>query len=450
MAYLQITDGSTTVDFLDTATLYLARNGWEPRIARENDAGDGYEDVVEVIRLTWAQTTDDSRDSTLHNIHRLGRKAREYGHQRRVVNPVWMRVATHSETNSRYALVRSVEVEKLDARHWGPNQRVDLVVTITREGGWQDVAPTSTPTTVVATTTVENQVDGSNANSVTVAAADVPGDGLALPIIQMVDSVAQEKIIIALRAKEDDGHLSSFISHINAADFQNTSNITADAGAPGGSKWERTALSGSGSQTKGAPLADDLQYYTGNFLVYAVMKVSHSNVFTVQVGHYSTFGPSPLENAQEAVAVNTTTNYQAVYLGRITLPAYGEIPSLADPADYYINLMVSWASASTASFQVRTVFIVPLDDGVMTLEPAAIRRYIDSRIERAYSYGSSGEYWETPDIMRGRFLKLKPNHYNKILFYFWETDANGGFDPANTTSVTVTLARTHLGLRGNT
>ena len=204
MATLRLYDDVNEVDFLDTSALYLAQDGWRPRVAAENEAGDDYEDVIEVIKLSWTETTDDVRDSKLQTLHRLNHKAKRYWRLRKTTDAVWLEVQTHSETNIRYARVKEIVVEELDGRHWGPDGPVDLVVTIKREGAYSHIKPTNTtPTVVLNSATIENEEDTSTSNFAIISASDVPGDALALPIIQMVESVAQEQIIIAMRSDEN-------------------------------------------------------------------------------------------------------------------------------------------------------------------------------------------------------------------------------------------------------
>lgn len=449
MSILIIDDDIASVNLLNPSGLYLARDGWRPKVAPENDAGDGYDDVVEVIKLYWMQTSDNDRDTTIQLLNQLDLKARQYWRLRKTTGAVWMEARSPSESNSRFARIKSIEVMELDSRHWGPNRSVDLVLTITREGAFSEIKPTNnSPTAIHTSVTRYNSEAGGNSNRLTVNAADVSGDALALPLVQMVEAVPQETIIVALRARETAAEVNNFVSHLNAANFQNSTDIVSDGSAPGGSKWERTGLSGTASQIKGAPLPNGLQYYAGSFLVYAVVRVSASHVFSLTVGHGSSFGT--LENAQPPVAITTTTNYQMLYGGQINMPAGGVIPGMSEPSSYYINLQMDWAGASSATFAVRNIFLVPTDDGVVLLHPATVRRTLDSRLERVYSYTSSNEYWSAPDVVRGKYLKFKPGHYNQLHFFSTRTDGTGGVTPADTFTLTLKLVKQYLAIRGNT
>jgi hypothetical protein len=450
MGTLQLTDGTTTIDFLDGSTFYLARGGWEPHIARENEAGDDYDDVVEIIKVNWLQTTDDSRDSTLHNIHRLALKAREYHRLRKTSGQVWLKANTHSETNPRYALVKSVDIENLDARHWGPNRGVDLVLTIIREGAWRDTIPNTVPFSYpeITSNTIYNQVDGGQVNYVDVAAATLTGDARMLPIFMMPFNSKQSKVIIGVRSRGSSGDVTPFNPHFNAVNVTDTTYRVVDASAPGGYRWERVIGGGSGNITNAIPLPANLQYYTGTFLVYAICKATTS-VWTLQLAH-GTSSTFPSINLGEVMSIGVTTNFQQLYLGRITLPPAGEIPGLGNPTNYYLNLKAAYTALGT--FSLRNLFIVPTDEGVFEVANMGAQRVAaDSILERSWHYDSANRYVENQPTTRGRFISLKPNNYTRMMFFFSRSDADGGVNPDdNMADVTMRGTIRYLGLRGNT
>lgn len=451
MGTLQLSDGTTTVSLLDSAGLYLTRRGWKPQVARENELGDDYDDVVEVINLEWMQTTDDSRDTIIHNLNRLNMRAREYQRHRKTTGQVWLAAATHSETNTRYALVKEIYAPEMDGRHWGPNSNVKLTLTITREGAWRDQAPNTNPHSYTSITdqTVYNQVDvdGGTLNYFDVAAASLTGDAYGLPVFQMPFSTTQQKVIVALRSRPSSGDVTPFNPHFNAANFGTATYIVADATAPGGQKWERTILSGSSSMENYVALPAGLQYYTGSFLLYAVCKATTA-VFSLQASH-STSTAFVSEFATEAVSIGITTNYQNLYLGRVTLPLSGQIPGVGDPTNYYIHLKCAWTGAGV--FSLRNFFLVPTDDGIFQLDLQDQNVAADSILERSWHYSSTNKYVQKSPSPRGRYIRLKPNHYTRFMFFFSRSDAAGGVNPDDSIApVNLRAATRYLALRGNT
>lgn len=448
MATLQLSDGTTTVSLLDSAGLYLTRRGWNPQVARENELGDNYEDVVEVIHLEWMQTTDDSRDTIMHNLNRLNMRAREYQRHRKTTGQVWLAAATHSETNTRYALVKEIYAPELDNRHWGPNSNVTLTLTITREGAWRDQAPNTNPQsyTSIISDGIYNQVDSGIVNYIDLANSDLKGDAYFLPVLMMPFVSTQEKLIVALRSHLTSGGIINFNPHFNAANFGTGTYIVADASAPGGQKWERIIAAGSSSMENYVALPAGLQYYTGSFLLYAVCKATTA-VFSLQASHSTSTG-FVSEFATEAVDIGVTTNYQMLYLGRITLPISGQIPGVGDPANYYIHLKCAWTGAGV--FSLRNFFLVPTDDGVFQLDLQDQNVAADSVLERSWHYSSLHIYsYKTPSP-RGRYIRLKPNHYTRVMFYFTRTDAAGGVNPDDYIDFNMRGVARHLALRGNT
>ena len=452
-ATLKVTDGTNTVNFLDSTDLYLAKDGWKPKVARQNEAGDGYEDVIEIITLYWMETVDSLRALTIHTLEQLNTKAKTYWRQNKVDDWVWMEVRTTGESSSRFARVKAIEVDELDSRHFGPARTADLVVTITREGAYSEVSPATTANTVnKSLSSVYNKQSGTSTTltnrvktetTLTFEKYGVPGP----VIIEMEESSQQETIIIAQRYSQDETREDTFYSHLNALDFQSTTNIVDDASAPSGKKWERTGLSGVDSETKGA-FVNGMTYYTGTYLVYAVIKVSADDIFDITIGQNTT--ATTLNNALPTVVVPTTTNYQMLYCGRLSIPPGGKIPGLSSSTTWYINMRVGWKGAGgSESFAIRNIFLVPVDYGVMLITPATIRRTVDSRLERVYSYDASNKYLQDADIVRGKFFHMEPNVYHYLHFFCSRSDADGGVDPADTIDINLRMVPRFLSLRGS-
>jgi hypothetical protein len=455
---LIITDGTVTVNLYDPSTLYLSRDGWRPGVGKENAAGDDYDDVTEVIKCEWMQTTDDTRDATLHNLNYLAAKARNNERQRKVTDQVYLSLNTPSETNVRYALIKDITVADLDSRHYGPSQPVELIITVLREGAWRKDSPLTYPQNYssLASGTIYNKVDGASVNYIDVAAANVTGDALALPVVHVdtVTSPVAQEIIVALRSRLSATEVANFNPHFNAVNFTYASEaayIVADASAPGGKKWMRTA-GGATTYFNIMPLPAPLINYTGSFLVYAVVKSSTANM-TMRIAHGIDAGfptaPTPLVPIPQTIG-----NYSSVFLGRITMPASGPIPGITDPTNYYFYVEINTGGAGT--FELRNFYLVPVEDGVVSI----INRpnlytdqiFVDSTLERSWyaddQYYQSVTSWAPSP--KGRYLRLKPRYNHRLLFYFTTPDGFGGVNPAYSATVTLRATMRYLGLRGNT
>lgn len=457
MAYtISVTDGTTTVNLIDSATVHLAAGGWKQQVTRLKPNAQEYEDVVETMELDMLQVDDDDRATKIQNLMNLGFKAEDYWRRRRVVRPVWLQVATPTEAQSRYALVKKIEITELDSKHYGPNAPVKLVLKITREGAWKSVAPNGSLSSWVAATAVQNNVYDDDVNWVDIQKTDVEGDALGLAKIQIVASASQERVIVALRSAKssssaDETNLQDFNPHFNAAAIYNSlTDVVADAGAPGGSKWERVNP-GSGVKTvKTWELPNDLSDYAGEYLVYAVCKVTADDRFGLIVGHGADSTGVATTNVQEEVLLETTGNYQMVYLGRMTLPASEEIPGVSgDFSSYYLTLFSTSKNASAGTFSLRNIFLVPVDEGVMDINLNDDRLAIDGIVERVYHYTASLYHSDYVPVPRGRHFKFKPGVAHRLYFYFTREDGDGGVTPTDELTVTVTGLDRFMALRGS-
>ena len=452
---LTITDGTVSVNLYDASTLYLRRGGWRPGVAKENAAGDDYDDVTEVFSCEWMQTTDDARDTTMHNLNYLAAKARQNERQRKSTGQVYFSLNTPSESNVRYGVIKDINVPDLDSWHYGPGRPVKLTITARREGAWRKDSPLTAPQSYpsLAAATIFNKVDGAAVNYIDVAAANVTGDALALPVVHLaaVTTPVAPTIIVAVRSRLAAAEITNFNPHFNATNFiyaAEAAFVVADAGAPGGRKWS-FSVGSSATRINYMPLPSGLNNYTGSFLLYAVVRAT-GNV-RIRMGHGV---QAAITNPTPSVSIPVTTNYTSVYLGRINIPASGLMPGMANPPDYYINPEISVVGAGT--FEMRNFYLVPLDDGAFSIinptnmfEP---QLFADSILERcwyAQNYAGNAFTNHVPSP-RGRYLRLKPKYNHRLLFYFESVDAVGGFNPNYSATATVRATMRYLALRGNT
>lgn len=454
---LIISDGTVTVNLYDTTTLHLSRDGWRPAVGRENAAGDDYDDVTEVITCEWLQTTDNTRDTTLHNLNYLAAKARINERQRKNTDQVYFALNTPSETNVRYAVIKDINITDLDPRHYGPNRPVKLIITIRREGAWRRDSPLTAPQSYpsLASGTVYNRVAGADKNYIDIPAANVTGDALALPVIsKLTTSGTSPEIIIALHSRQNASDVTGFNPHFNANTFSDTGNLVVDANAPGGKTWTMTAPP---SAVRSMYSVVDLptgsfSAYMGSFLVYAVVKASHSSA-TMAIGHGFSVRPR-----NPPVPVPITTNYMPLYLGRVTLPATGKLPGMFTAQPYYgFGVLVEFSVSPVANtFAMRNFYLVPVLDGIISVNNMvdwSAGLLVDSILERSWTrYLPDTQNWYTEEVIgvRGRYPRLKPNYNHRLLFYFNNTDAAGGVNPSDAATVNIRATMRYLALRGNT
>jgi len=462
-AILLLTDGTITVDLLNPTGLHLAANGLKLKVAKENPIGDGYEDVTEVIKLTWNQATDDERDTIAQNLNLLARKAREFIRKRKATGHVWMQMQTASSSKELYALVTDIQMSDLDSRHWDADQVVDLTLFVTREGAWRDVQPNDFVPVMILGELITNQEDHALVNYVTVANTLAKGDALGIPFIAMNDpsgSDVQTTIIIASKSGTED-ELDNFTPNFYPASFDGTSNIVADAGIPGGQLYSLDA----GPVPVGAffdyvniPLPTDLAYYDGEYLMYMVARVTMGTDPVVVTGGQTICPPGTagtvLHATGDPVSLEASnTDFVMVYLGRASIPFMGFIPSLDTPASDKYCLTLDIRVGELSKLEIAEVFIVPVHS--IHGSPFMLTPYLNqgvtvhSDLERSFTYTSSGEYSEYNPYAMGRYPLVPPGMFTRFWFWYQHSDGGGGFTFTDEFTVQIGLVRRYLALRGN-
>lgn len=187
---LTISDGTLTAD-LDQDGLRLGRGGWAQSGPQMNPDG-SFADVEETLRLEWYSDDDDNvRAGTLQTLGQLDGRARRNDQKRKLsfVPPeqqVVVTAPTPTEAGQRYAIVRAMQIPKLDARHRASTSSpVLLNLKLLREGLWRGTRPGDPLTQVVAPTVVDATAGYGTANYVTIAPGSIPGDAPALTRISV-------------------------------------------------------------------------------------------------------------------------------------------------------------------------------------------------------------------------------------------------------------------------
>lgn len=459
---LQITDGTTTINLLNTsAGLYIEDGGWKPAVAKEDENGD-YEDMIEVITCTWTEATDDDRAETLKDIKRLDRKAREHWRKRKVDGWVWLVASTHSETDTRYAIIKSIDIKELDPRHWAANGPVKVTLVI-KHVLWWGIAPNGTPTTVVNAETVYNKSDGDGDNWVTVAAADVTGDAPAIAIITVdPDANGHNSHLIVARKRGSTTDLNVFNPWLNANDELDRTHA-ADTAAPDDVRANFSA----DSTARWAIAAADIPEFEGEYMVYLVGRnssdLSTPTALLVPDGYSSTTG---YYDSVEMVGGNFSSGWGDLvgwfYLGKLTVPFRQFIPGKTYSENYEVNLYVDYQGHTVYAYALA---LVPIDDAVFSVRSGEARDLggngdnlvLDGRYNTIYLVDGSGDLVNyTTASPYGKFMTLEPGQNNRLYFFrYGGYDVGTGVWVAEQTAVnrsadiTVQIIPRYTSLRGN-
>lgn len=443
---LKITDGTTTINLLDNTGLHLARGGWRPAVAQEDENG-AYLPMIEVVSCVWTETDDDSRAETIKTIKRLDRKAREHWRKRKINEYVWLEASTHSETNTRYGAIRSIDIKELDSEHWGPDGIVDLKLVITHELWWH-IAPNGAAATVVDGVTIENKADSSNDNYVEISAANAKGDAPALAIIEL-DNVT-DRHYITLRREDD---LGDFITYLNWADHEKGGSgftTNADASLPGG---EYGRLGG----TTDANYAQfvfpaNLAAFLGQYLVYALCRTNTATETALRYGFALLNTSAPQQYGEGVVKWDgATTSWFAHYLGKISLLQDGTPQGASAPADATIS--VQFDKSVSCNADLAGVALVQVNQGIFFAgQPSqGDKKIIDGRAERVYSQETTGEIARQSVPYQGQFIQIEPGETQRLYFFgaAFDVPVFPGWDATDTYTVTVKLIYRYTSLRGN-
>ena len=427
------------LSFLDTVGFYLTTGGWQQNIGLPNERGD-YEDVRETIALDWMQTNDDDRATKLRSLMKLAAKAREYVRTRRLGDPVWIEVRTHSETEKRYAIVKDIIIQNLSERHWYPEGPASLVVTIVREGLWRGIAPNGSYESLVSGLTIYPFTDGTYQNYTTITDSLLDGDAPGLVTLQIAPSagLTLDRFIIATKVLDATG-LSQFDAFFNPADeLDNTAGQQSDSDAPDGINL---TLTGSSDATLRWTIAGSkMGAYEGAYHVYAVaLSNSASEKVSIAFKHGSPSNGYEIGNYMP-VTSGYSTYRKFVYLGRFTLPVEGPLlPGYAYTDPYTIALEVD--KSDTVTFYFYSLMLIPADQVFRAHVIDGDKVRIDGNLEISVPLGSSNDLVVEGRVATyGRYIQLEPRlttaasylysrlyvfhgwHYNGVDYYRNRTD----------------------------
>lgn len=449
MGTLTLTDGTTSVNFLDTSGLHITRGGYRQAVGNLDPLTGDMPDVEDTLNCVWMTTTDDSRDTVWMNLKRLAKKAQEYRRFRKPNDEVWLSIQTHSETNTRYHIVSNVVVNELDHRHFGPNNPVDLIVKITREGAGRAIPPGSTLTTIQAAVTkyMKNDSDGNNGITIANVPGDVdmltqisidPGATTPIPVNYMVACVAFGGSTLA----------TDFDPLFEATDeADNAAKQVADANAPDDTILRFTA-DGTMRWNLSTGSRNFLAYTNKDYLVFAAVNGSGAGSCTLQFSHgqgYITQDPVTVSSAGSPATLH--------YLGRHRIPGGKYNSNLSEPSGGY-SIYLDVDITGTYQLDFFQMWLVPIGN-LMELRNAAVDTdgvvVLDGVIGLAYETTSGGEWRQSSASTwdaRGNFITLEPGLYNRVFVFL--SGLNGLLVPNWSYSVTIKGNARFTGIRGNT
>jgi hypothetical protein len=105
---LQLTDGTTTIDFTNTTGFQLLR-GYIPKFASPTGDGSIPPYVVEALPVYINATSDDNLAATMQGLHALQKRAAEYMVDPQQTTPVWFHRKLTAETGTVRYLVASLD-----------------------------------------------------------------------------------------------------------------------------------------------------------------------------------------------------------------------------------------------------------------------------------------------------------------------------------------------------
>lgn len=162
---LKISDGTTTIDFLDETGFWCS--SWRPSIVQYKDGGvwsDSklspgrrlvyrvFTNAVETFNLAVVGTSQDAVAVKIQNLLRLLERAADYWTSGSQNAPVYIIAKSDDETNTRYAIVYKGELSGLADPNWGvfdhgihhivnyPSGMSELLLSVER-GHWLDAVP---------------------------------------------------------------------------------------------------------------------------------------------------------------------------------------------------------------------------------------------------------------------------------------------------------------------
>lgn len=472
---LTIGDGTKTAVLDAPGIIGLARNGWAQSGPDEQPDG-RFGDVEETLRLEWYETAvDSSRAALLQTIGQLAQRARTNAqrHLLRYIPPdqqVVLTANTPTETQPRYAIVRSVDVPKLDPRHRGSAGPVQMTLRLRREGLWRGIKPGDPPLQVLPTTNIPN----AGANYVTIPPEAIPGDAPALTTIQVeplglptssydLRITNDFYVMIARLTADTEAELDAFTPYIwasqqNAANAYTTVPLasypyTLEA-IPGGQILHVQRLDG----TKVMEVDVDASGYLGTYQIYGIHHASDNGSGSGGAHPDLTASLGWADSAVRVVGGDIPMGVYSHPYWALTHVGTYQIP----PGNFIVNPMGAFrfgcyvTAGGAEDVGLGGLMLIPAHEQTMSAHFGydSLGRQPDTLVfdgEQRRTYGlRSGSLVETSTGHEGPYIELEPGKYNRLFVYHvgWRRTTNPAWLSQISWNVQVHIVPRYRYLRG--
>ncbi len=452
---LTISDPDDTVNLDNANVINLARDGYRRKGAIKGPTGD-YLPVTERLRFRWQTEDDTTRTTLLQALGRLGDRAIANRSPTSVNfnNPDnWVRMESNTPSGGGtiYDVIRRIDIRELDARHYGPDQWVDLEIEIERDGAPLQVSPGGTPVTIATGTSFDMFGDHQ-----AISAAQAAGDADGLPIFELS---APATFTLSYR-NADQQTLTNYSSWLGTGDLDPSSDydsLASDTGFPSNqyAKWN------SGTSDADAQFVFNPQNgYVGTFAVYLVCrKFPMSTAFDTHYNYKSyegfTFsqpsGVAPYWGVFPGAFPNPATDWAVIYVDTISVATGGLILGQNPTNEWSVHFRVFRSVAREV--HIAGMYLIPVDR-VFAGEflQSATTIIIDSQIKRVYGVDASSRVVGPGATSSGRYLTIPPGVNSRIYGHSlntqWASAYEGPlYDPSDTWTMTTRLIPRYRTLR---
>jgi hypothetical protein len=400
--------------------------------------------VTDVLTVDVRGSTNTNLYTNLHLLAKLGEYARRGSENPYVKSTAYIEMKPGGSAAGEvlYAIIYDCRADL--PPDWANIQDSTLTiedVTVTIERGlWQKYAPAAANTTNNAAAT-----GVANASSVS-SSVDIGGDttaGYWFTVTQSSGATTINRAIIGYRSKALGGANYASLGKQEAEDQTNGTDTSdaADATASAGNKVQCTFATG----TLATRLSGTSIPY-GTHRVFARMKITGTQVATVNVKYQDTSASGAVYISNSSVTVNSTSWY-VFDLGVIRL-VEGTYAAVDDPTIGGIWALDASGTPAAGNLDVDYLFFMPTE-GYITASGFAMT-WGGSTATTPVLYIENA-YYRMPTVFVGygtAQLKLTPMTYTVsiapipgpfAIYWLFGTDTGSVFDVAITTTATITL-----------
>lgn len=412
---LDITDPkyNVTVSLDDGVNCAITRGGWAQ--AGPNPLPGGLWGDVDETVLVSLLGQDDTIYGLLSFIARRAEEVQSPLHPD-YLNPgvkPFVYAQTPDEGNGRWALVKSLSVEKLDPSHYRANGRTTLRIKFTREGLWRGLEPGSTPLELIAYTSSKTPLEPVQFTNDSIGTTGLLGDAPPLLITKLRTYPSTSARLAIVPEAYPDSVTTPYDPFLWAASLADTPTLTdistltgVFAGAdilPGGKCYLVT-------DGNYARWQIDLRNYFGQYTAYAVT-LSNTGA---ELKFAQQFGGGGIDFGDWIPVYNSNNKWIIHKLGTFRIPFAGESIRGTPPAStYYVGMYIS--DDAVGKLYLGGMFLRREPD----IPPQVVASYatsvapitvVDGELEQVYWTDVSGNVvvFDPPEIPSGPFQSVTP------------------------------------------